>query len=118
MRLPHFSAAAVAISTLILGTLPATAKPFLYTSTYSYSGSSDKCIKGAETALRKHGFGEFEYDKAKKNRWMVITGWHNSEYITALINCDPKLGTTTLSVSGIDPDLTYDIYEKLHAAPW
>ena len=118
MRILNARTVAVAISTLILGTLPAIAKPFLYSSTYSYSGNSDKCIKGAEAALRKHGFGDFEYDKAKKERWVVITGWHSSEFITALINCDPKLGTSTLGVSGIDPDLTYDMYEKLHKAPW
>ena len=111
-------AAAAVVSTSLSGHLAANAKPFIYTSVWSYSANRDKCIKSAEAVLAKHGFKDFESQNLSKDRSKKISGYHKSEYITAEIECDQKIGVTTLGVAGLDNDATYDMYSKLHDAEW
>ena len=95
------------------------AKPFIYTSFYSYSGSYKSCIKKAEAVLTSLGFEEFEYDNTdENNRSVSIAGYHKNEYLTAEIECDQKLGITSLGIAGLDNEITFEYYEKLHDSEW
>ena len=49
-------AAALALFAASGSFAPAFARPFLYVSGFSYSGSAKKCLKGAQKALKEAGF--------------------------------------------------------------
>ena len=113
------SATTTAIAALLFAGSAAIAKPFIYTSFYSYSGSYKSCIKKAEAALKRLGFERFEHENTnEKNRSVSIAGYHESEYLTAEIECDQKLGITSLGVAGLDNDITYEYYGKLYDSEW
>ena len=95
------------------------AKPFIYVDSYSYDCTADKCVENAESELKKLEFENFVIDTSLKNkRKLSVAGYHKDEYIAVEIHCDQKIGITSLGVSGLDPDLTYEMYGKLHKASW
>jgi hypothetical protein len=93
---------------------PANAKPFLYMSSYDYSGSYLTCIDNAEKVLRSHGFSrELKSEKDADSRSAMVYAWHVDESATADIRCYQKEGVTLLGVAGLDNETTYDFYQKL-----
>ena len=95
------------------------AKPFVYTSVFSYDSTYKVCLRNAKELLRKNGFDRFEDDDINiKSRRAATTAYHESEYITVDITCYQKHGITSLAVSGLDNDLTYRIYEKFYNSSW
>ena len=108
-----------AVSTLMFASSAVEAKPFIYTSFYSYSGSYKSCIKKAEAALKSLGFQGFERDNTNERiRSVSIAGYHESEYLTAEIECDQKLGVTSLGVAALDNDIAYEYFLKLYDLEW
>jgi hypothetical protein len=85
---------------------------------YSHGNTHQKCIAQAKTVLQQNGFGNFDQDQYLEDRVSEITGYHNEESLTVEIECDQKLGTTSLAVSGLDNQLTFDMYKVLHKAEW
>ena len=55
MKLSAFIAAA-AIGTGSLASMNAEAKPFIYVDNYTYSGTTEQCLKNAKGVLDKHNF--------------------------------------------------------------
>ena len=95
------------------------AKPFLYTDSYSHGGTAQKCLANAKSTLKKLSFDNFRVDDSSKHlRSLSVKGYHQEEYIVAEIECNQKLGITMLGVSGLDSEMTYEIYLKLHKAEW
>ena len=95
------------------------AKPFLYTDSYPHGGNAQGCLAKAKSALKKLSFDNFDVDDSSKHiRSLSVKGYHQEEYIIAEIECNQKLGITTLGVSGLDNDMTYEMYLKLHEAEW
>ena len=91
------------------------AMPWLYVSSFTYSGSGYSCMREAETALRRAGFTrDLERDPFDD----PSTGGHvdgklRHSDVAAAIECDADIGTSALAVSGLDNDLTYDKYSDL-----
>ena len=94
------------------------ARPYIYIGTYSHGRTHQECLAKAKTVLQKNGFGDFDENQYRKARASEIKGYHNDESLTVVIECDQKLGTTSLAVSGLDNKLTYDMYEVFHKAEW
>ena len=112
-------ASSIICGTCLLATKGVEAKPFIYVDSYSYDGTADKCVENAESELKKLEFENFVIDNSLKNkRKLSVAGYHKDEYIAVEIHCDQKIGITSLGVSGLDPDLTYEMYGKLHKASW
>ena len=119
MKLLNAIAAAVVCGTFLFATKRAEAKPFIYVDSYSYGGTAEKCLKNARSVLKKLEFDDFDIDDSlKKERKLSITGYHKEEYLSAEIECDQKMGVSSLGVSGLDHDLTYEMYGKLHESEW
>ena len=100
----------------------ATARPWLYVSTFAYGGSGEKCLKNAAAALKEEGFTrDFEISRFKgKSRDM---GGHvdaklRNYPVVAKIECDQSLGVTGLAVTGLDNQLTYRKYSALFDKSW
>jgi hypothetical protein len=69
--------------------------------------------------LNKLAFDNFYIDDSlKKERKLSISGYHKDEYLSVEIECDQKMGVTSLGVSGLDHELTFDMYEKLYKSKW
>ena len=105
-------------STTVMSASPARARPHLYLDTFTHGETHQKCIAGAKKVLEKNGFDEFDEEEMTKQRVSEITGYHSKESLTAAIECDQKLGTTTFAVSGLDSELTYKMYGILYDAEW
>ena len=119
MKLLNAIAAAAVCGTFLFATKRAEAKPFVYVDSYSYSGTADECLKNARSVLNKLAFNNFDIDDSlKKERRLSVTGYHKEEYLSVEIECDQKMGVTSLGVSGLDHELTYDMYGKLHKSKW
>ena len=117
MKLFTAIAAAAFVGTSALDISAANAKPFLYASTFADSRTYAECLKGTESILKKHQFEDFEFDNANKAyRSVSISGYYKNEYLTVEVECDQKLGVTSLSVAGLDNEFTYQIYVKLFEA--
>ena len=101
---------------------PAAARPWLYVSTFSYGGNSEKCVNQAKAALEAQGFTkdvQIEWNvKNDKSQGGRVEGVLSSSPVRAKIECNSKDGITGLGVSGLDNDLTYAEYSKLHDASW
>jgi hypothetical protein len=109
----------VAILAASLGSLPpASARPFIYFDTYSYTGGHQICAAKAKKALEANGFKDFELDENQKERYSDVTGYLDSEPMSASIGCNQKLGISTLVVSGLDNDSAFKMYELLNKADW
>ena len=116
-----FSSFAIAtvIGTGLLATKSAEAKPFIYIDNYAYGGTTVQCLKNAKQVLENHNFNPSNVDTTlQRERVVSITGYHQKEYLVAEIQCDQKMGVTVLGVSGLDNDITYEYYKKLHQAEW
>ena len=113
------STVASTVATLLLTNTAVEAKPFLYLSTFSYSGTYQTCISQAEEVLKKFNFEDFEYDKNnEKDRLVAISGYHKDEFMSIQIECDQKMGITSFGIAGLDNDTTYEYYKKIHDAEW
>ena len=111
--------AAAAIGTGLLASKSAEAKPFIYVDNYEYNGTTEMCLKNAKKALEDHNFDPSDVDKTLLKKGVVsVTGYHREEYLSAEIQCDQKMGVTVLGVSGLNDDITYEFYGKLHEAEW
>ncbi len=111
--------AAIAITgTTLLSAGKVNARPYIYMDSYSHGNTHQKCIAQAKTVLQQNGFGNFDEDQYLEDRVSEITGYHNEESLTVEIECDQKLGTTSLAVSGLDGDFTYKMYGILFNASW
>ena len=101
---------------------PAFARPHLYISGFTYSGSANECLQGARKALVKAGFTrdlEIEkYDGDAAGNGGFVGGYLKNEAVTAEIECDSSQGMTIVGVSGLNDDLTYEKYEELYEAEW
>ncbi|MEB3165082.1 MAG: hypothetical protein VKO65_00245 [Cyanobacteriota bacterium] len=112
--LPCFAFSVLAFS------LPMQARPYLYVSSFSYGGGAEQCLSAAESALRRNGFDQ-DFEKLYfQDRAMggTVSGGLARSAITAKIECNIKLKTTSLAVAGADNDLVFEIYEKLFSAEW
>ena len=119
MKLINAIAAAAVCGTFLFATKRAEAKPFIYVDSYSYSGTAEQCLKNARIVLNKLAFDNFYIDDSlKKERKLSISGYHKDEYLSVEIECDQKMGVTSLGVSGLDHELTFDMYEKLYKSKW
>lgn len=98
---------------------PAEARPFLYMSSFDYSGPYKRCIANAEKVLRSHGFSrDLEIKEFAENKAAVVYAFKDDEALTAEIQCVQKAGITLLGVAGLDNDSTWTIYQKLRTATW
>ena len=79
-------------------------------------------MKQAKAALEAQGFtNEFETEwneKNDKSQGGRVQGVLPNSPVRAMIECNSKDGISGLGVSGLDNDLTYDKYVKLHKATW
>jgi len=117
----QFSAVAVLAitsTTLMTAASQARARPHLYLDTFTHGQTHQKCIAGAKRVLEKNGFADFEEEEMSKQRVSEIIGCHSEESLTAAIECDQKLGTTTFAVSRLDSELTFKMYGILYDAEW
>ena len=94
------------------------ARPHLYLDTFTHGQSYQECIANAKKVLRHYGFGDLEEDEMPNRRVSEVTGYHKDEPLTAAIECDQKLGTTSMAVSGLDSQVTYSMYKALYKAEW
>ncbi len=104
---------------MAMGSAPAMARPWLYVSAFSYGGTGDSCLKDARKALASAGFTrDVETIPFDKQEGGHIEALLSNAPVRAKIECDPKLGVTSLAVSGLNNDLTYDKYSILFKAEW
>ena len=110
---------AVSTATLIAGISPPVfARPYLYISTFSYSGSVSVCLTNAGQALKRSGFtNDFDRDMTGEKSGRVKAKIPSAA-VVASIECDQSLGVTALAVSGLDNDLSYDKFKELFDASW
>ena len=94
------------------------ARPHLYLDTFTHGQSYQECIANAKKVLRDYGFDDLEEDEMPNRRVSEVTGYHKDEALTAAIECDQKLGTTSMAVSGLDSQVTYSMYKALYKAQW
>ena len=94
------------------------ARPHLYLDTFTHGQKYQVCIANAKKVLQNNGFGNLEEDEMPTLRVSEVTGYHKDESLTAAIECDQKLGTTSLAVSGLDSQITYSMYKTLYKAEW
>ena len=100
----------------------ATARPWLYVSTFAYSGTGEECLDNAADALREEGFTrDFDVKRFKgksRNAGGHVDGKLRNHPVVAKIECDQSLGVTGLAVTGIDNKLTYEKYSALFDKEW
>jgi len=119
MKLFNSIAAAAFVGTGLLSSVNVEAKPFIYVDNYMYSGTTEQCLKNAKGVLKKHNFNLGNTDTSlQKERVVSVTGYHQTEYLTAEIQCDQKMGVSVLGVSGLDNTIAYEMYKKLHEEEW
>tara|TARA_Y200000002_G_C22648771_1_gene650382 strand:- start:476 stop:841 length:366 start_codon:yes stop_codon:yes gene_type:complete len=113
---------ALALVTATGSFAPAFARPFLYVSGFSYSGSGEACLKGAQKALEAADFkrdiktDKFDGDAAEQGGF--VYGYLKKNPIVATIECDAGEGITTLGVSGLNDELTFKKYQELYDSEW
>ena len=117
MKFFSLVAASTVIGTGLIASKSAEAKPFIYVDNYTYGGTTEQCLKNAKQVLEDHNFNPSDVDTTlQRERVVSITGFHQKEYLVAEIQCDQKMGVTVLGVSGLDNEITYEFYKKLHKA--
>ena len=94
------------------------ARPYIYSHSYEYRGTHQKCIAQAKTVLQNNGFGDFTEDQYLEIRASEIKGYHDDESLTVVIECNQKIGITNFAVSGLDNDLTYKMHKVFNRAKW
>ena len=78
------------------------------------SGTVEACIKDMKTAADKNGFTESQetiMSDDKKSGDFHANHKDSPMHFTA--NCSPKAGVWSMSVSGIDNDMTFEMYGKV-----
>jgi hypothetical protein len=99
----------------------AIARPFVYVASFAYGAGVTKCLDSAEQALGKVGFTENterDYDSKANDKVGRVYGSHTDSSTRAVIYCNQKEGVTSVAVSGLDADATWDLYTKLYDAEW
>ena len=109
---------AVIVGSPLINIASANAKPFIYSNAFEYRGTSKQCLKGAEAVLKRYEIEDVQIEYTKDWRIAFIHGSHKSEYIAIQIECNQKLGVTTLAIAGLDNDFTFQLYSKLFDARW
>ena len=106
-------------SFIALGSSPALARPWVYLSSFSHGGTGEQCLGAARIALANAGFTRDEYtSRFDSQKGGLVEALLTNSPVRAKIECDPKLGITSLAVSGLNNDLTYEKYMKLFKAEW
>ncbi|QNI72885.1 putative conserved secreted protein [Synechococcus sp. NOUM97013] len=106
-------------SLIALGSSPALARPWVYLTSFSYGGTGEQCLGAARSALANAGFTREEYTSRFDNqKGGLVEALLTNAPVRAKIECDPKLGITSLAVSGLNNDLTYEKYMELFKAEW
>jgi hypothetical protein len=118
MKLISSIAAISIVSASMITTNPVRARPFLYLDTFTHGQTHQKCIDRATKVLNSNGFEEVDEEIMLKHRLSEITGYHKNESVTAVIECNQKLGITAFAVSGLDNEITYRMYQVLYDAEW
>ena len=81
------------------------------------SGTVEACIKDMKMAANKNGFTESQetiMSDDKKSGSFHANHKDSPMHFTA--NCAPKAGVWSMSVSGIDNDMTFEMYGKVFDA--
>ena len=106
----------------IFSSQAAMARPWLYVSTFAYSGTGEECLENAADALKEEGFTrdlEIKRFKGKsRNSGGHVDGKLRNYPVVAKIECDQSLGVTGLAVTGLDNKLTYKKYSNLFDKDW
>lgn len=98
---------------------PAVARPFLYMSSFDYTGPYATCLANAEKALRAEGFSrDLKSNSSAEEKAGMVYAFYNGEAIIAEIQCIQKAGITLLGVAGIDNESTWKLYQNLRKADW
>ena len=106
-------------SIIALGSSPALARPWVYLTSFSYSGTGEKCLRAARVALANAGFTREVYtSRFDSQEGGLVEALLTNSPVRAKIECDPKIGITSLAVSGLSNDLTYEKYMVLFKAEW
>ena len=106
-------------SLIALGSSPALARPWLYLSSFSHGGTGEACLRDARIALADFGFTrDVETSRFDSQEGGHVEALLSNAPVRAKIECDPKLGVTSLAVTGLYNDLTYDKYSDLFDAEW
>ena len=118
----HSIATALAVFAVSGSLTPAFARPYLYVSGFSYSGSAQECLNGAKTALKEAGFKRDleteKFDGDATGEGGYVYGYLKSNPVAATIGCNSAEGMTSLGVSGLNDALTFEKYEELYDAEW
>ena len=99
----------------------AIARPYVYVASFGYGVEVTKCLDSAESVLRKFKFTKNtwrDYDPKENAKIGRVYGTLEQTPVRAVIYCNQKEGITSLAVSGLDNDETWDIYLKLYDAEW
>ena len=75
--------------------------PAVYANTFSYKGSHEKCLDGAELALMTNGFKDIKIKTKSGHKSAHIFGRNMSRFVSAKIECNEELGTTSFAVAGL-----------------
>ena len=106
-------------SLIALGSSPALARPWVYLTSFSYGGTGEQCLGAARIALANAGFTRDVYtSRFDSQKGGLVEALLSNSPVRAKIECDPKLGITSLAVSGLNNELTYEKYMELFKAEW
>ena len=115
-------ASSIALASVLGVSSAASARPWLYVSGFTHSGNADTCLTAGKKALEKHGFSkELETDRYEgdsRQQGGFVEGRLANHAVVAVIECDSSEGLTTLGVSGLDNEMTYQKYKLLYDEKW
>ena len=98
------------------------ARPWLYISGFTHSGTAESCLNRAKEALERHGFTDDlaidRYKGSSRNDGGYVEGRLSGSAVVAVIECDSSQGLTTLGVSGINNDMAFQKYKVLFDEEW
>jgi len=97
----------------------AIARPWLYVSSFTYTGKLDACLDSAKKALTAAGFTQdLEISKTQSSKSGHVEGLLQGEPVRAQIECNPSEGISALGVSGLENEITYNKYFQLYKSQW
>ena len=106
---------------VMLSSGAALARPFVYIASFAHGQKVTQCLDSAEKALAKYKFTldiVRDYDPKQSDKVGRVYGSQAESSTKAVILCDQKEGITSLAVSGLDIDVTWDLYTKMFYAEW